>query len=61
MRVLLQILPPGVQDAEKTDLGAQVLGIGRNLQQSLSAGAKQQVIDGLLVVKHQPGQFRVAA
>src|ERR1035441_1066137 len=55
--MVLQVLPPGVQDAEETDLGAQVAGVGRHLQQSLSAGAKQQVIDGLLVVKRPPGQF----
>ena len=32
MRMEQQVLSPGVQDAQKTDLCAQMLGIGRHLQ-----------------------------
>ena len=35
MRMKLQILSPGVQHAEEADLGAEVLGIGGDLQQRL--------------------------
>ena len=35
MRVMDQRLSPGVQHAEEADLGAQMLGIGRHLQQRL--------------------------
>src|SRR5579872_3277904 len=34
-----------MQDAQKTDLSAQMLGIGRNLQHGGRAGLKQEVIE----------------
>jgi len=44
MRMDLQILSPGVQNAEESDLCAHVLGIGGDLQQSGGAGAEQKVV-----------------
>jgi hypothetical protein len=46
-----QILSPGMQNAEESNLGAQVLGIGGNLEQRLSADAEQQVIDDTLILE----------
>ena len=43
--MMLQALIPGVQHAEEADVGTQMTGIAGNLQQSLSAGVKQQVVD----------------
>ena len=43
MRVLLQVLPPGMQDGEEADLGAEVLGIASELEQGGGAGVKEQV------------------
>ena len=40
MRMVLQILPPGVEHAEEADLRTKVLGIGRDLQQGGGAGAE---------------------
>ena len=57
MRVLEKILSPGVQHAEKADVSAKMFRIGRNLQQGLGTGAKQQTVENLLVVKHQSGQL----
>ena len=57
MRMNLQILSPGVQDAEKSDLRAQVLWISCDLQQRCGAGTEQKVIDDLLVVQSQPREF----
>ena len=57
MRMDLQILSPGVQHAEESDLRAQMFGIGGNLQQRRGAGAEQKVIDDLLVLQSQPCQF----
>jgi hypothetical protein len=37
MRMHLKILPPGVQDAEEADLGAEMFGIGGDLEQSRGA------------------------
>ena len=57
MRMDLQILSPGVQDAEESDLSTQVFGIGCDLQQSGGTGAEQKVIDHFLVLQCQPGEF----
>ena len=43
--MMLQSLVPGMEHAEETDLRAEVTRIASDLQQSCSAGAKQQVID----------------
>src|SRR5579884_2829192 len=45
MRMDLQILSPGVQDAEEADLCAQVLRVGCDLKERCGAGAKEEVID----------------
>src|SRR5271165_4199291 len=51
MGMMLELLIPGVQHTEETDLGAQVPGIARDLQQSCGAGAEQKVVDDLLVLQ----------
>jgi hypothetical protein len=50
MRMMLQLLIPGVEDAEETDLGAQVPRMARDFQQGLGAGAEQQIVENLLVL-----------
>src|SRR5208337_4956997 len=45
MRVDVKVLSPGVQDAQKTDGGAQALGVCRNRQQGLGNGTKQNGVD----------------
>ena len=40
-----------MEHAQKADLGAEMLRIGGDLRQGLSAGLKQQVIDGSLVLQ----------
>src|SRR5271167_2766839 len=50
MGMKLQLLVPGVQHAEETDLGAQMSGIASDFEQGCGAGAEQQVIDELLVL-----------
>ena len=54
MRVLLEGLSPGVEHTQDTDLGAEMLGIGGDLHQGRGAGAKQKVVDDLLVLQSQP-------
>jgi len=41
VRMMLKFLIPGVQDAQETDLGAEMLGVGRNLNQCFGAAAEQ--------------------
>ena len=57
VRMSEQILSPGVQNGEETDLGAQVLGVGGNLKQRLCASPEQQVIDDALVLQRQAGEL----
>ena len=44
MRMQKQVLPPGVQNAEEANLGAEVFGVGRNFEHGLSAGAEEQIV-----------------
>src|SRR5262249_51498562 len=48
-----KVLSPGVQNAEHANLGAQVLGIGCYLEQGLSAGGEQQIVEQTWVVQGQ--------
>ena len=44
MRMQEQVLPPGVQDADETNLRTQSFGIGRHFEHGVRAGAEEQVI-----------------
>ena len=57
MGMMLELLIPGVQHAEETDLGAQMSGIASNFEQGCGAGAEQQVVDDLLVLQGEGCQF----
>ena len=57
MGMMLEFLVPGVQDAEETDLGAEMPGVTGYLEESFSAGSEQQVIDDLLILQSQRRQF----
>jgi hypothetical protein len=45
MRMQSQVLSPGMQNAEEADLGSKVLGVGRNFEHGLSAGAEEQIVE----------------
>src|SRR5438132_9005838 len=49
--------PPGVQDADHADLGAQVFAIEGDLEQGLSAGGEQQVVEQTRVLQSQHVEF----
>ena len=55
--MMLEFLIPGVQDAEETDLGAEMSGVTGYFEQSFRAGSEQQVIDDLFVLQSQRCQF----
>jgi hypothetical protein len=42
MRVMLQLLVPGVEDTEEADFSAEMAGITRDFKQGLGAGAEQE-------------------
>jgi hypothetical protein len=53
MRVKFEFLSPGVQDAEEADFCTEMLGIARDFQKSFRTGAKQEIVDDLLVLQDQ--------
>ena len=57
MRMMQQVLSPGMQDAEETDLGAQMLGICGHLQKRGRDGTKEQIVKDALVPQNQRVQF----
>ena len=57
MGMKLELLILSVQNAEETDLGAQMLGIEGHFEKSLGAGVEQEVVDRLLVLQSERRQF----
>ena len=57
MGVQQQVLPPGMQNANQADVGAQVFRVCRHLQQGLCAGGEQQIVEQTLVVQRQHIEF----
>ena len=59
VRVVLEVLAPGVQDCDDADVGAEVLAIGSNGDQRLGRSLKQQPVDlGLVLVGHRADHGR---
>ncbi len=50
MRMEKQVLSPTVKYGEKADLGAQMLGIGRDGGQGLGRGSKENAVDEIFVL-----------
>src|SRR3989449_665536 len=57
MRMMLQSLVPSMEHAEEADLRAEVTRIASDLQQSCSAGVKQQVIDQPFILQCERSEF----
>src|SRR5713101_3653092 len=60
MRVNVEFLTPGVQHAKEADFCTEVFGIAGHFEKSFRTGAKQEIVDDLLVLQGQwrqsPGQ-----
>src|SRR6266481_1683385 len=50
------LLVPGVQHTEKTNLCTEVSGIASDFEKSFRAGTKQEIVDHLFVLQHHWGQ-----
>src|SRR6266481_7420995 len=50
------LLVPGVQHTEKTNLCTEVSGIASDFEKSFRAGTKQEIVDHLFVLQHHRGQ-----
>jgi hypothetical protein len=57
VRVNFEFLSPGVQDAEEADFCTEMLGIARNFEKGFGTGAKQEIVEDLLVLQNQGGQM----
>src|SRR5450755_4538225 len=57
MGMMLQSLVPGMEHAEEADLRAEVTRIAGDLQQSCSAGVKQQVVDQPFILQCERSEF----
>ena len=55
VRVVQQILPPGVQHTKKADLRAQMLGVGGDGAQRLRRCPEQDIVDHGLVLERDGG------
>jgi hypothetical protein len=51
--MMMQVLSPSMEHRQKTDPGAQVLGVSGNLQQGLGRGAEEHAVNYSLVLKSQ--------
>lgn len=58
MRVMVQILAPGMQNGDESDLATQMLGIGRDRAQGLGGGVEQDLVDHGLVLVGDRGDLR---
>ena len=55
--MMLELLPPRVQDHQHPDPCSQVLGVGRYLQESLLGGVEEQPIQELAVAQGQRAEL----
>jgi len=57
MRMMQKILAPGMKHTQEADLGAEMLCVRRDLQQSGRHWCGTRVVDDLLVLESQPREF----
>ena len=57
MGMNLEVLSPGMQHGEETDLGAQMLGVGRDGLQGFCCGLEKDAIDYLLILVSDRGDL----
>jgi hypothetical protein len=52
MGMSAELLTPGMQHAEETDLRTEMLGIASDFEKCFRTGAKQEIVKYLLVLQH---------
>ena len=57
MEMFPQLSTPGVQNSEKTDLGAKVLGVAAELEKGRAGGIEEDIVNRLLVVSGDRMEF----
>jgi hypothetical protein len=52
-----EFLTPGMQNTEEADFCTEVFGIAGHFEKSFRTGAKQEIVEDLLVLQDQRGQM----
>ena len=55
--MMLQVLPPGVQERDKADFGTRVFRISGDRAKGFGAGAKQDVVKRFLILVGKRGDL----
>jgi len=53
-----ELLVPGVQHTEETNLCTEVSGIASDFEKSFRAGTKQEIVDHFFVLQHHWARWR---
>src|SRR2546428_13423434 len=57
MRMMKQILAPGVKNSKEADFSAEMLRIGRNGLERLSGSPEEKAVDGPLILQADGGNL----
>ena len=57
MGMMLEVLSPGMEHAEESDVGSQVLGIASQFEHRRGAGAVEQIVEQPLVLEDKSGEL----
>ena len=55
--MMLEVLSPGMEHAEESDVGSQVPGIASQFEHRRGADAIEQIIEQPLVLQYKSGEF----
>src|SRR5260370_4071647 len=57
MRMVLEVLSPGMEHAEESDVGSKVLRIASQFEHRRGADAIEQIVEQPLVLQYKSGKF----
>ena len=57
VRMMLQVLAPGMENAQEAYFSAEVLRVCRDLEQCLRTGVEQEIVNNPLVLERQCGHI----
>src|SRR5437879_3805240 len=57
MRVVQQVLSPGVEHAEEADRGTEMLGVRRDLEERGRTRLEEQIVDDPFILQSQPREL----
>ena len=58
MRMKFELLTPSMQDNEEANFCTEMLGVAGDLEKRFGTGAKQEIVDDLLVLQSQRANWR---